>query len=282
MEELQRRVSSAQERGCSPLHDGVVGAHAGRQQVVAVVEQLVLAAAVSHPDVRHARHAARQAQQVLPGAAVLVRDEQALVGRLALRTGGRHNVGVATEKGGGGRGHKEREAVKGAWPVDDLPRSLLHRVMEGDLRREAREQCILVHVGTGGRTRHSGGRSSSSFSSSSPSPSPSSSSSSSPSPSPSSSSPSSSSSSLPLRLASRSISDEVVSMKAKPMKSVGFCGGGPWVSATAPGRSARSVPLPEVLTSPGRWAEGGETDSGEEDEDEERGRGLKNKKSRFI
>lgn len=67
-----------------PLDDGLVRRHAGRQQVVPVVEQLVFFAAVAHPQVRHARHAAGQAQQVLPGATVLVGDEQALVGRLTL------------------------------------------------------------------------------------------------------------------------------------------------------------------------------------------------------
>lgn len=74
-----------------PFNDGVVGPHAGRQQVVPVVEQLVVLAAVTHPDVGHAGDAAGQAQQVLPGAAVLVSDEQALVRCLTLGTGTRIN-----------------------------------------------------------------------------------------------------------------------------------------------------------------------------------------------
>ena len=68
----------------SPFHHGVVRPHAGGQQVVPVVQQLVLFAAVSYPYMGHAGHAAGQTQQVLPGATVLVCDEQALVSRLAL------------------------------------------------------------------------------------------------------------------------------------------------------------------------------------------------------
>lgn len=67
-------------------------------------------------------------------------------------------------------------------------------------------------------------------------------------------SPSSSSSLLSL-LVSRSHSDEAVSMKAKPMKRDAFWGRGPWVSATSPDGPGRSVPLPEVLHTPTRWAE---------------------------
>lgn len=67
-------------------------------------------------------------------------------------------------------------------------------------------------------------------------------------------SPSSSSSLLSL-LVSRSHSDETVSMKAKPMKRDVFWGSGPWVSATSQDRPGRSVPLPEVLHTPTRWAE---------------------------
>lgn len=36
---------------CSPFDDGVVWPHAGGQQVVPVVQQLVVFAAVSHPEV---------------------------------------------------------------------------------------------------------------------------------------------------------------------------------------------------------------------------------------
>lgn len=68
----------------SPFHDGVVGPHPGGQQVVPVVEQLVVFAAVSDPQVGHGGNAAGQAQQVLLGAAVLVRDQQALVRRFTL------------------------------------------------------------------------------------------------------------------------------------------------------------------------------------------------------
>ena len=68
----------------SPFHNLFIRAHASGQQVVPVVQQLVIFAAVSHPDVWDARHAAGHTQQVLPGAAVLVCNQQALVGCLAL------------------------------------------------------------------------------------------------------------------------------------------------------------------------------------------------------
>lgn len=68
----------------TPLPDGAFRAQAGRQQVVAVVEYAVVAAAVPDPQVRHTGDTARHTQQVLPVETVLVGDEQALVGRLAL------------------------------------------------------------------------------------------------------------------------------------------------------------------------------------------------------
>ena len=71
----------------SPLHYGLVGHRSRGKQVVPVVEQLVLFAAVSHPDVRHTGHTAGQTQQVLPGAAVLVCNQQALIGCLTLQRG---------------------------------------------------------------------------------------------------------------------------------------------------------------------------------------------------
>lgn len=64
--------------------------------------------------------------------------------------------------------------------------------------------------------------------------------------------PSPSSSSLAGLLVSRSISEEAVSMKAKPMNRVVFWGNGPWVSAASPDGAGRSVPLPEVLHTPTR------------------------------
>jgi hypothetical protein len=71
-----------------PFHYALVRAHSGGQQVVPVVEQLALLATVPHPDVRHTWHATGHTQQVLPGSAMLVGDQQALIGRLALRQEG--------------------------------------------------------------------------------------------------------------------------------------------------------------------------------------------------
>lgn len=65
-----------------------------------------------------------------------------------------------------------------------------------------------------------------------------------------------SSSSLLSLLLRRSLSDDAVIMKAKPMKRDAFWGSGPWVSTTSLDWSGRSVPLPEVLHRPTRWAEG--------------------------
>lgn len=47
----EKPKSSGQADVLSPFYDGVVGAHASGQQVVPVVEQLVVFAAVSHPQV---------------------------------------------------------------------------------------------------------------------------------------------------------------------------------------------------------------------------------------
>ena len=82
---LQMLHTTTRWRCTVPFYHGAVRPHPGRQQVVPVVQQLVLFAAVANPNMWHARHAARQTQQVLPGAAVLVGDEQALIGCLTLR-----------------------------------------------------------------------------------------------------------------------------------------------------------------------------------------------------
>lgn len=68
-----------------PFYDGVIRPHTSRQQVVPVVEQLVVFAAVSHPHVRHTRHPAGQTQQILSCTTVLVCDEQTLVSCLTLK-----------------------------------------------------------------------------------------------------------------------------------------------------------------------------------------------------
>lgn len=72
----------------SPFYYGFIRPDASRQQVVPVVEQLVVFAAVSNPQVRHARNAAGQTQQVLLCAAVLVSDEQTLICCFTLQTKG--------------------------------------------------------------------------------------------------------------------------------------------------------------------------------------------------
>lgn len=71
----------------SPLHQAVVRTHPSGKQVAPVAEQLVVMAAVPHPHVGYTGHAARQTQQILPCAAVLVRDEDALIGRATLGMG---------------------------------------------------------------------------------------------------------------------------------------------------------------------------------------------------
>lgn len=64
-----------------------------------------------------------------------------------------------------------------------------------------------------------------------------------------------SSSSLVSLLVRRSVSDEAVNMNAKPIKRDVFWGSGPWESSTSPDWPGTSVPLPEVLHTPTRWAE---------------------------
>ena len=64
--------------------------------------------------------------------------------------------------------------------------------------------------------------------------------------------PSPCSSSLYSLLVRRSVSEEAVSMKAKPRKREAFWGRGPCVPSTSPEAAGRCVPLPDVLHTPTR------------------------------
>lgn len=79
------KVNSCWPDDISPFHNGVVGPEASGQQVVPVVEQLVVFAAVSDPQVRHAGNATGQTQQVLLRTTVLVCYQQTLIRRFTLQ-----------------------------------------------------------------------------------------------------------------------------------------------------------------------------------------------------
>lgn len=62
-----------------PFYNGIIGPNASGQQVVPVVEQLIVFAAVSNPQVWHTGNATGQTQQVLLRATVLVCNQQTLI-----------------------------------------------------------------------------------------------------------------------------------------------------------------------------------------------------------
>lgn len=58
------------------------------QQIITVVLELVGMATVMDPDMRHTRDPTGKAQEVLPGSAMLVCDEETLVGCVTLEGNG--------------------------------------------------------------------------------------------------------------------------------------------------------------------------------------------------
>lgn len=58
---------------------------ASRQKVIPVVLKLVSMTAVMDPDVRHTRDSSGKAQQVFPSSAMLVRNQETLIGCITLR-----------------------------------------------------------------------------------------------------------------------------------------------------------------------------------------------------